>query len=224
MESIGQLTAKAFGNRGSQSLFLVSSTTMRMVAITCWECRAQAVAESAVASNYGHAPGRDGCRRNNLDIQGDAPSFGQAHAGLFVLGVRAIHDEAFEPIGHDLVALLNVDREAADTGHEYARTPRDIRSDIPGAASGSERDLRDLIHVLDPFVLVFLDGLDGGRTDIPHMSYTVRHPIDVLFDGLDHARQYGRAAWTGDCKKVGKACRRHAQIGPRSRLPFLSQR
>ena|SRR6516165_10598147 len=126
MESIGQLTATDRPwESWSQSLFLVSSTTMRMVAITSWECRAQAVAEGAVASNYGHTPGRNGCRRNNLDIKGDAPPFGQAHAGLFVLGVRAIHDEAFKPIGHDLVALLNVDREAPDIGHEYARTPRD---------------------------------------------------------------------------------------------------
>src|SRR5262245_21435451 len=98
-----------------------------------------------VASDYRHALGCDGCGRASVQVHGQAPSFGQSHARCFVFGIRSLNDEPFKPIGHDLIALLNVDGEAPDIGHEHARTSGDVCSDVPGAASGPERDLGDLV-------------------------------------------------------------------------------
>src|SRR5258708_26749620 len=86
------------------------------------------------SSNHVHAPCRDGRGRNDVDVERNAPSFGQAHARRFVAGIGSRNDKTYEPVGHDLVALLNVNRKTADIGHEDPRTPRDICADIPGTA------------------------------------------------------------------------------------------
>src|SRR5215467_12558409 len=70
-------------------------------------------AGNATASSHDrHAPCRDRGRRDHLDVERYAPSLGETHARRLVADIAAFHDEAFEAVGHDFVALLNIDREA----------------------------------------------------------------------------------------------------------------
>ena len=68
------------------------------------------------------------------------------------------------------------------------------------------------------------DRLDGRAPMSRMCAMQIRHPVDMLLDRLDHAGQHRRAAGAGDGEQIGKARRRHAEIGPGSGAPFLGQR
>ena len=69
-----------------------------------------------------------------------------------------------------------------------------------------------------------LDRLDRRSADVAHMRHAVGHPVDMLLDRLDHARQHRRAARPGDGEQIGKADRCDAEIGAGTGAPFLRQR
>src|SRR5882724_5861940 len=77
-----------------------------------------------------YAPRGDRRRRDDFDVERHAPALGQPHPWRFVAGGRAVDDETFKTVAHDLVAFLHIDREAANIGHEDARAARNVGADI----------------------------------------------------------------------------------------------
>src|SRR5262245_28415355 len=153
-------------------------------------------------SNDGYSLRRHSGRRNHLDVKRNLPTFGKAHARRRVSRARTFQHEAVIGIVHYFIALLHIDWKAADVGHEHAGSSGNVGSDIPGAASRTQRNRRDLVDVGHPGVLVGLKGLDAAGADIAHVAEAIGQPVDMLFDRLDHARQHRRAAGTGDHEEI----------------------
>ena len=58
--------------------------------------------------------------------------------------------------------------------------------------------MRDFVDVVYPIVFAVNLGFNGVCPDIPHVANTVSNLVDVLFDRLDHTREYRRAAGASD--------------------------
>src|ERR1700742_1967620 len=91
-----------------------------------WGSHSESNAPRTLLLHNGYAPGCDRSGRDDVDIEWNTPPFGQPHLGRFVGDVGAVNDKTFEAVTHDFVALLHIDRKAADIGHEHARAAGNV--------------------------------------------------------------------------------------------------
>ena len=96
---------------------------------------------------------RHGGRRNHLDIERHLPALGEVHLRWRIAETRPLQHEAVIGAVHHLVALLHIDREAADIGHEDPRLARHIGAQVPGMPGlRQQRRICCGVHLLDPAV------------------------------------------------------------------------
>src|ERR1700752_3632812 len=129
--------------------------------------------EPGRGSNDGYSLRRHSGRRNHLDVKRNLPTFGKAHARRRVSRARTLQHEAVIGIVHYFIAFLHIDWKAADVGHEHAGSSGNVGSDIPGAASRTQRNRRDVVDVGHPGVLVGFQALDVRGADIAHVAEAI---------------------------------------------------
>src|ERR1700730_14684932 len=132
--------------------------------------------------------------------------------------------ESFVVLRRYFVALLAVDSDAADVGHEDARLARHIRPDIPGVGGGIEGFVGHFVDVLEPQGFSFDSGFDAIEVVPGQVADAVRDPVNVLLDRDDHVAEHRRATRTRDDEQVGEASGGDAEIGSRTVGPLGLQR
>ena len=103
--------------------------------------------------------------------------------------------------------------------HEDPRLSRDVRAQVPAAASVEECQSGDGVYPRHPFGLRLLGGLDGRQTLSIERRDHITDVLDVLLDRHDHVGEHRRAAGTGDGEQVRETCHLKPQKGRRARRP-----
>src|SRR5689334_24121026 len=91
-----------------------------------------------------------------------------------VSATESAEREALVSLRGHLVALLAVDADPADVGHEHPRLARDVGAHVPGRRERVERHVAHLVDVLHPRLLRLGRGLDGGEVAVAQVAHAVR--------------------------------------------------